>query len=816
MNIDKAFESLESLEKDYFNDLRNKDLTEADTRSKLLDYILINILGWSEQDIEREGYVKPGFFDYEIRTSTFKFLIEAKKNLVDFDMPSKGTNVKIKTIYKSNKEVIDQIRTYLFERGLQYGIISNGHQFIVAKFLNHDGTPWGDNIAYYFNGFEDIRKRFTKFYELFSKEYITFFGRIKIDRIESKSKRIINDVKLPHLHDELNRNKLSSELIPVLTRVFEEIYKTSILSDKEIMKKCYVGNEDVQKYSDELNAIFLDIPPSFDEKIAKVRNTKHTQEQIKKDIYIEGYNPDPIVVIGTAGAGKTTFIKNFIDIELNPKEKKKRPIVYIDFREFSAQEVYDTKLIYEKIILGIKKEHPGLNIHKRNILKTIYKKEISENKEGIWEELQNDKVAYENKLSEFLEEKTKNPLLHLEYISNYLNFQCQKKLCVVFDNADQLKDTEQREIFLLAHSINRKLNCIVISSLREGYYYRWKDKAPFNAYHSTVYHITAPPYRKVLKKRIEYVLENFDFKEISIQFDDKKVGFEKGSLKVLFKNLYKTLFETNNSEILRFLEETSYPNIRHGLEMFQTFLLSGHSKITEYMSVDYVEGIPYWEFIKSVALESAYYYTAKSKIYNLFQPIASNQNHFTKIRLLNYLLIENQKDGKGLKYVVLKDIQSIFIQIGYSSDIIKDELNDLLNHNLISTSDYLSDIDEVIELKEDSRIAISPIGNYYIDELIYNYSYLDLTVQNTSFYDNKFFQKIISGFPVSDKYGNRDLTKRLNTAKLFLDYLKSQELHDLSRQKLENENGALSLHITQKIEDRFSKEFKRIKKIIKK
>src|SRR5690606_13592690 len=114
---DKAYDELLNFEKNY-TDFKNLDLSESDTRSKILDKLLIDVLGWTEYDIEREGWVRVGYFDYELKTSSFQFVIEAKKNFVEFQLPKKGNEVKLKSIYEGNKGVIDQIRQYVFERGL--------------------------------------------------------------------------------------------------------------------------------------------------------------------------------------------------------------------------------------------------------------------------------------------------------------------------------------------------------------------------------------------------------------------------------------------------------------------------------------------------------------------------------------------------------------------------------------------------------------------------------------------------------------------------------------------------------------------------
>src|SRR5690606_27629531 len=101
----------------------------------------------------------------------------------------------------------------------------------------------------------------------------------------------------------------------------------------------------------------------------------------------------------------------------------------------------------------------------------------------------------------------------------------RRNLCIVFDNADQLDISIQESVFLLAHSIKGRANCVVFVSLREGYYYQWRHKPPFDAFHSTVFHISAPPYRDVLKRRIEYILENVDFEPITTFKENKKIDF---------------------------------------------------------------------------------------------------------------------------------------------------------------------------------------------------------------------------------------------------------------------------------------------------
>ena len=778
---DIAFKNLAEFEKDY-SSYKELDLSESDTRSKILDKLLIEVLGWTEFDIEREGWVRVGFFDYELKTAVFQFVIEAKKNFSEFKLPAKGNEVKLKSIYNGNKDVFDQIRQYVFERGLSYGVITNGTQFIIGQFSNTQGKDWKEQKCIFFKDLSDIKANFDKFYDLLSREAISNYGRIKITETSNIAKTIVKDYSLKRKTSELVRNQISQQLIPIINKVFEEIYNTETLEGKKILEDCYVENKDVKKYNSELGFIFADNPPTFDTRIIPVQNTEKTQEQLKDQIFTDvNILPDPIILIGTAGAGKTTFIKYFSEVLLSKKYKKNRPLVYLDFRLYTSQTIRDTRFIYDNIIKQLENDYPELNLTRFNILKTIYKSEIDKKKQGTWSYFVNNEEKINEATANLIDEIQKDPITHLVAITNYLLYKCNKRICVLFDNADQLNEADQKEVFLLGNGINRNLKSIAIISLREGYFYKWKNKPPFNAYQSIVYHITAPPYREVLEKRINYVMKKFDFQAIDLTAENKQVKFQRGSLEHLFKNLYDTLFNSKNSDVMEFLEETSYPNTRQGLENFKSFLLSGHSKISEYMSFEYGvgQGIPIWEFFKSVALDSNYYYeTSKSKVVNVFYPSKNNTNHFTKIRLLNYLFQKLKRSAKKIDFFPVDDITNEFLKAGYSVDIIEEELQELFDFKLISTSEYSEDIEEESQIEIDSMISITSVGVYYFKSLISRFHYLDLIVQDTPIYDEDWFSKICDEFPDSDEYGNRDLEKRKRTVQEFLKYLSIQEIKD--------------------------------------
>ncbi|HCZ35176.1 MAG TPA: hypothetical protein DHV26_04545, partial [Cytophagales bacterium] len=662
---------------------------------------------------------------------------------------------------------------------------------------------------------DSIEKDFILFSETISKEYVQHHGRLKLFQEEIKWKTIVKTNNLKRKDDELVRNTLSHELIPIITEVFEEIYNLENLKDLRILEECYVKNEDIKKYNSELGFIFSDKPPTFDSRINPTQNTSSTHNQLKEQILnTDNKLPDPIIIIGGTGSGKTTFIKYFLEIELDKDDKKNRPVLYLDFRNETESTVKDTASIYRKLVNLLYQEYPKLNLTSNQILRIIYERGIENQKTSFWNHI-TDQEVLDNKISQYLENEVKDPIAHLTKISAYLTNQCNKRICIVIDNADQLKEEIQKEVFILGHSLHRNLKITVLISLREGYFYKFKSKPPFDAYHSTVFHITAPPYREVLKKRFKYVLTNFQFKKIRLNDDAIKMDFSEGSLGHLFEKLYKSLFEQSGSEILSFLEETSYPNIRNGLEKFKFFILSGHTKTNMYMSFEYGKsgrgGIPIWEFVKAVALESSYYYQSKkSTLVNLFYPSQRNLNHFTKIRLLDSIIEKNVGASRKNLFIPVSNLVDDFIKAGYTSDIILDELNMLYEHGLIFTNDFTSDIETENELKPSHHLGITQAGVFYCKNLINKFYYHDLIVQDTPIFDDKFFQGISREFPEADAHGNRDIQGRKKSVMTFLDYLQAQEILDHTRK--ENSYGikSLDMQIIKNIRGNLSADFERI------
>ncbi len=809
LSIDDTYEEFKKFKIEIEKHINN-DINESDTRSKLIDNLIINVLGWKESNISREGKVDSGYFDYKISIPGFHFIIEAKRSFKEFSIPKNHKSVKTKSLLKENEEVITQIRNYAGDYGVNYGVITNGKQYLILKLFNSDGTSWKDNTCLVFNGIEDIENRFVEFYETLSKPSIINNGGFIYDLPNNlvPSHTILS--KLPDKEKELIRNPLSSKITPIINSVFGEIFSSEIEKNDDFIKKCFIENKEIKKNRNDIERLFSDQAPNITNIIPAV-NTTNIQDQITNEINndkIDSKNltpPKPIIIIGSKGAGKSTFINHLFKYQKKEDDLKNHLIVYLDLRtHFNTVEDFESNSICNNILENLYEKYEEIDLHSLKSLKRIYIKEINRNDRGIWSyDKENDQNNYQRKLSNFLSEKQENHQNHLENISKYFIRERRKRLIIIIDNADQFKDEIQEKIFLFAHSLNKRSLCGSVISLREGYYHKWRFSPPFDAYESNVYHITAPKYSEVLLKRLDYALENISVKDSDIQARNEqgyKIKINNQAVIEFLTGLKNSIFSSQNSKIINFLNQTTFPNIREGLRVFKLFLTSGHTKVEDYVlreryRTEYQNhsSIPFHEFIKSIGLINKHYYNSKNSIIqNILLTNEQSTDHFLNYYILQELIKLHEKEGTGNKFTSIEVVYDLFSDFGYSIKTITSSILNLINTSLIDTDQITTDTVSR-EIPKDLNIAITLKGYYYIKELCTRFCYFDLIIQDTQIYNNDFFKKIKSLFPNSSDDGKRNLASRVTTLKAFIEYLEYCEENQPN--KLKSYFGSFTEHI---------------------
>ena len=129
---------------------QNSDLNESDTRSKIIDTLLLQVLGWDEASIRREvRTANGGYSDYVVQNERTAFVLEAKRAGHYFEMPILASREAARNgVLAQSRELkaaLDQVVTYCRAQGHPVGAVSNGLQLALTLPF-HDGSRTHDTI----------------------------------------------------------------------------------------------------------------------------------------------------------------------------------------------------------------------------------------------------------------------------------------------------------------------------------------------------------------------------------------------------------------------------------------------------------------------------------------------------------------------------------------------------------------------------------------------------------------------------------------------------------------------------------------------
>jgi len=628
-------------------------LTEADTRCKIIDEILLKCLGWQEENIKREFHVETGYIDYILIIDGKRLVIEAKKVGNTFTIPvgiSCSSNLKIKDLLKKDdnlNEHYEQVLKYCIASSIPFGCLTNGFSWIIFPAFRTDGIEQKNSKVVIFKDLNDIENNFVHFWNLFSNEAIKEGKLSEILLVELKTippSFLINSEE--RRNQILNRNYLSGILSPILKDYFSDLTGPNSI-DK--LEKCYVEIDE---------AISLDESTGDSRGLSKTiaRDPSITQfESIQKvynnldyyiDSFIEGKQKSGVVYIllGRVGAGKTTFLYHYFYISKKRLDEISL-IYYLNWLEMGQQKV--SEFFYEKIDSISNQSLLFQNNSKIDTIEKAFEQEINSLKNGPLGRIK-ESALIEQKIGEMLFDLSMKKDNYYSKLIPYLKREKKISTIIIFDNIDQLDPKLQEEIVNFAFSIYTKWQSFTLIALREENYLKSKQQGSLSTIQSHRVYLPKQSIMPILDKRLECLANDIasDSTALSPNLSDLYLT----ALDIRqFIILIKDSIVSERVRVKDFLESIALGNLRESLDFFLSFLLSENTdtrKIISFMKDGEKYLVPDHEFIKSIALGSKQFFSeSDSPILNLFSVMdMQNPSHFTKLRILNFLrLIENRQ-----------------------------------------------------------------------------------------------------------------------------------------------------------------------------
>lgn len=766
---------------DWNKQVEIKDRNEATTRLHLIDKLLLKCLDWNDENCIAEEAEDNQYTDYTFYNPARVMIIEAKREGSYFELPLglERRTYKIDSLFSKDttiRKAIEQVLVYCQRRGVTIGGVSNGFQFVIFVASRNDGISPLDGKAIVFKSLEDIYDNFLEFWQFMSKTGIT----------EKRIEKELLGISVPLLPAKLstklddypgtkNRNSIQADLQILSDLLLEELISSEEI-EEDFLKTTYCTSGALSQYAlTSKNILQSRYSLLHDKKVdTPVLEPMYSKKGLSKNFSVKEFSKRPILLLGDVGSGKTMFIKNFIKIEA--KEIIQETIsLYVDLGSKAAF-ASDLKKFFLDEIAQILLEQYDIDIYERNFVRGVYNIEMQRFEKGIYGDLKatapNEYLRLE---IDYLSSLINNKEEHIKHSLHHISHGRNKQIVIFMDNVDQRNEPIQEDAFFISQEIAANWEATVFLTLRPQTYYKSKLEGALTGYHPKAFTIAPPRVDEVILKRLNFAQQ--------IARGEKRITSLNDNIIIRLSTLltYLEILEysfTYNQELIEFIDNISYGNIRLALEFITTFISSGHVDTEKIFKrdeehVDRNDGqrylVPVHEFLRAIIYgDHKYYYPSATCITNIFDISENDQKeHFLISILIDYLNRASSKSKFG--FVDTDEVVGYLQNNGFNQEQAYRGLMFAIIQKLIETEARkkpkgISDISK--------SIRITTLGAYHVQKLICRFVYMDAIIVDTPILDNEFKSKI----------NNKDIiTERLERVKLFKEYL------DNSWQKIDSE-----------------------------
>lgn len=762
-----------------------RNINEAETRHKIIDFIIHDFLAWPRNRVAVEEYIAPGFADYVLKKTNGDDLlfIEAKKAGVFFELPIPNVDSQTscyisisKLLSDENiKSAMQQVRNYCFDSGCEYACITNGIEWIFFKTFEK-GKRWESLQAFVVRNLNFFSDEYTK--AVNSLSFVAISERISLPGLLSSAPPKDRSIyypkeKIPSYSHPITANRLAVRLRPIITQYFGVIKD----DDTEFMERCYVSQREYQGTSDGMRSLIHDsLSPYFEQygiqqledtgKGGRLggRLTKNLKNNRKGEV---------LVLFGGKGAGKSTFIKRLLHHNAPRWLREHAVTAIIDLLKIPEDAPVIRESIWSSLIAQLDSENI-LDGDRDSLIKILFSDRYEIAKKQDLAGLMTSSEAYNLKLNSLIASWK----LDLQYCAHRLvEFWATRErgVVVVIDNTDQYSSEIQDFCFSSAQEISEKLKCLALISMREERFFDSKIHGVLDAFQNSGFHISSPRPSEVFKKRLDYTVSVLAKRLGGSYQDAADMPFLKDSaayLKILSRE-----FSNDSSPLNNFLSACAHGDIRLSLDLFRSFLLSGYTNVDEMVS----NGS--WNFqihqvIKPVMIPNRYFYEESlSDIPNIYQlRSVRHGSHFTALRILRKLA--KGIDPSAPSYFAVAELRAYFAETFRMQDDFELNLDVLLRHGFVEADNRLDKYSESVD-----RIKITSYGMYMLNELAYYFTYLDLICTDCGIYSEEVANYLTEAAKVEYQYFNKGervlrVEVRLDRVEKFISYMAQEELRE--------------------------------------
>jgi hypothetical protein len=705
-----------------------------------------------------------GFTDYTLSLPRPLVIVEAKREGMYFAIPAGvASTIQLGALVRRNdalRKAVDQVSLYCQKKGVQFAVVTNGHQLVAFAAVRTDGIQPSEGHALVFRSLENMLEDFTLLWNLLSRAGLVqqslskHLLRPSAERIPPKPSSII--AGYPGVKD---RNPIQADLKSVSELVLEDITRSRELEPR-FLRECYCSNGALSQYS----LLGRSILKTRYAALTDISNpgpstVPVSREQVSGSLLSESFARRPILLIGDVGVGKTTFVKHLLDLE-DAEILENSIILYLDLGTKQNLALNIREAIIEDLAQQLLDKY-AVDIEEDSFVRGVYHGELKRFRSGIYKALrETEPNIYKAREIKFLEGKLKIRDAHLKESLDHLYRGRKKQNIIVLDNCDQRNSDDQQQAFLIAQEMASNWPALVFLSLRPETFHASRKRGALTGYHPKAFTIGPPRIDEVVDKRLNFALRITSGQlPVSTYFGGVTVRLEK--LDSLIKAFKLSL--QHNQALLECIENISGSNVRLALDIIRDFFGSGHVATGKIIQIytgtgEYI--VPLHEFLRAILYgDNVYFDPSKSRIVNVFDVgSADPKEHFLVLLALSLLHALSSTDNEN-GFVRTERVYDGLQSLGFTATQVDGALLRCISRKLVET--VARQIPEPGG-ETPPMLRLTSTGAYHLLRVSRLFVYYDAVLIDTPIFDAS----------VGRRLGDAsDLDARVERSKLFVEYL---------------------------------------------
>lgn len=335
--IDAACEKFKEFIAGDFNAKIGTLHTESDVRLKIINPIFVDILGWPVSSISTEEQAGEKFIDYKFTIDGLaRLVVEAKRDRRGLGLAADkcGKYYKLKgPVFNTEaiREGVNQAINYCGHKSAELACVSNGHEWVIFRGNRlADGHETLDGYGCAFNSLACISQNFKQFYELLSYDAVhSFMYRGTFRAAEKQPIRTSSfkeQIRKPNSQRLLPTDRIYADIDRVMVSFFRQI---TAEEDAEMLRDCFVTSPESDAAEVQLARISEDLIGSLGSINTSTNEELTAVIQKVKDSQRRAF----ALIIGTKGAGKSTFIDRFFEEKLPAELAEQCTVIRIDLAD---------------------------------------------------------------------------------------------------------------------------------------------------------------------------------------------------------------------------------------------------------------------------------------------------------------------------------------------------------------------------------------------------------------------------------------------------------------------------------------------------